>query len=345
MNIITIIFFSFVSTTCALPPATDYRATFIQISFDTEPIWSFLRYMIGINEFLEAEDDHSIFSAYSISHGVDMFLMNDRTYLNPDEVIIENLPEVARKYDKNLPLKVLINGWSSDNNVLKDILIPAYMETRQNKVNILLVDWTALDQEHYYPKSSLVTGVVGEMVADMLITMVRIGMVKVDDIHIIGYSMGAHIAAIIGEKLKTSQGEPTVGRITGIDPITPCVENSSVVDNCLNKSRARFVDVVQTFTEYEQGNPIGTADFYLKISPDKDEDSNKSKHTNEIKNVQLFSNSIRNSNVLTCCMWDDFSESLCGLSKPVIMGEHLNKMNQGKYYCHDSERIYKKIEM
>ncbi|XP_050422569.1 hepatic triacylglycerol lipase-like isoform X2 [Adelges cooleyi] len=293
------------------------------------------------------ESDEFFSHEHSIDDDVRMYFINKK-YPTPKPISAANFREVIQSDVADLPLKVLINGWSSDNRLFYQTLIPAYINpSALLKVNVLLVDWTALDRENNYPKSSLITAVVGQKVAAMLGTLVKNRVIQSQHIHLIGYSMGAHVAATVGEKLKTGLGAPTVGRITGLDPVYPCVEGS-VVDKCLDKSHGVFVDVIHTFTTHEFGRPpVGTVDFYLKIDSDLRTKTTRSNllETNELKTVELFSESIKNIKVVQCCNWEDFSLSSCNDNKVIVMGEHANEEYRGKFYCHLPTKASAKVEM
>ena len=43
---------------------------------------------------------------------------------------------------------------------------------------------------------------------------------KLEDIHVLGHSLGAHVAGIIGNNLKLEFGSK-IGRVTGLDPAAP----------------------------------------------------------------------------------------------------------------------------
>ena len=57
--------------------------------------------------------------------------------------------------------------------------------------------------------------------------------------HLIGFSLGAHIAGFAGSEIKN------ISRITGLDPASPLFENYSVRAR-LDPSDAKFVDVIHS---------------------------------------------------------------------------------------------------
>lgn len=64
------------------------------------------------------------------------------------------------------------------------------------------------------------------------------------NIHIIGFSMGAHIAGFAGKKFIALNGG-LLGHITGLDPAGPCFYHND--DSLrLNSGDAAFVDIIHT---------------------------------------------------------------------------------------------------
>lgn len=65
-----------------------------------------------------------------------------------------------------------------------------------------------------------------------------------DKIHIVGFSLGAHVAGVTGFKFYNETNKK-IERITGLDPAGPLFTLSNSVDK-LDKSDANFVDVIHT---------------------------------------------------------------------------------------------------
>ncbi len=57
-------------------------------------------------------------------------------------------------------------------------------------------------------------------IARLVNSMIRRRAVSPESFHIIGHSLGAHIAGYAGERI------PNLGRITGLDPAGPLFENT-----------------------------------------------------------------------------------------------------------------------
>ena len=69
---------------------------------------------------------------------------------------------------------------------------------------------------------------------------------KLQDFHIVGHSLGAHIAGYAGEKLISMNREAgKLGRITALDPAQPLFQNTPEFVR-LDPGDADFVDVIHT---------------------------------------------------------------------------------------------------
>lgn len=66
----------------------------------------------------------------------------------------------------------------------------------------------------------------------------------IKDFHIIGFSLGAHIAGYVGENIQAVTGQK-IGRITGLDPAEPLFESTPAFVR-LDPTDAEFVDVIHS---------------------------------------------------------------------------------------------------
>ena len=115
---------------------------------------------------------------------------------------------------------------------MKDALL------RVEDSNVILVDWS---KGNFFPytQATANTQIVGAEIAILVNSYISKGLITADKVHIIGHSLGSHIAGYAGERI------PNLGRITGLDPAGPYFEFTDTSVR-LDKSDAKFVDVIHS---------------------------------------------------------------------------------------------------
>ncbi|XP_045242457.2 lipase member H isoform X4 [Macaca fascicularis] len=123
-------------------------------------------------------------------------------------------------------------------------------------MNVVVVDWnrgaTTLIYTHASSKTRKVALILKEFIDQMLAEGASL-----DDIYMIGVSLGAHISGFVGEMY-----DGQLGRITGLDPAGPLFNGKPHQDR-LDPSDAQFVDVIHSDIDalgYKE--PLGNIDFY-----------------------------------------------------------------------------------
>lgn len=127
--------------------------------------------------------------------------------------------------------------------------------------NFVAVDWENLANNINYYSSAANTQEVGILTGNFVNFLISFGS-ELSKLHIIGFSLGAHVAGKAGSTING-----LVPRITGLDPAYPgfSLENT---DERLDTSDAEFVDIVHTNSAtLLQGGlsfpfPIGHVDFW-----------------------------------------------------------------------------------
>ncbi|XP_040192833.1 endothelial lipase isoform X1 [Rana temporaria] len=204
------------------------------------------------NEDLAAKKPHVLFNAHFSTNP------DEGCYLDPgNDECLQNC-----NYNTSAKTFIVIHGWTMsglfENWLLK--LVSALQE-REPYANIIVVDWMFLAHQ-LYPDAVNNTKFVGSETARLMDWLQEKANLSLQNVHLIGYSLGAHVAGFSGNYVNG-----TIGRITGLDPAGPMFEGVEAHKR-LSPDDADFVDVLHTYTREALGvsigiqMPIGHIDIY-----------------------------------------------------------------------------------
>ncbi|KAF8788378.1 Pancreatic triacylglycerol lipase like protein [Argiope bruennichi] len=167
---------------------------------------------------------------------------------------------VKSDYDPAFPTKIIIHGFV-DNLQLSD-----WMQRMKTKFlatgdfNVIIVDWSCGNEFPYYQavqNSKIVADELGKLVNFLQAATGA----DAGDFHLIGHSLGSHIAALVGHAV------PHLGRISALDPAGPRFYDAPLEDR-LDPSDAQFVDAIHTDSGHGlmeglgMRSQVGHVDFY-----------------------------------------------------------------------------------
>ncbi|KAL7292369.1 hypothetical protein TKK_0013968 [Trichogramma kaykai] len=158
---------------------------------------------------------------------------------------------------------------------LETLDLVAYRPKLKKNRNVILVGWEkAVSDIFAYHESVVHTEYVASRIRLLFKQLIQYWdiayNVKPKDwapVHLVGFSLGAHVAGQIGRLLKRKE-KFTIQRITALDPAEPCFEDQDM-DLRLTKTDAAFVDVIHTDGAMKKNHglgliePIGHVDFYV----------------------------------------------------------------------------------
>ncbi|XP_026745776.1 lipase member H-like [Trichoplusia ni] len=158
-------------------------------------------------------------------------------------------------FDFSKKVKVLSHGWLNHGESPMPMSIKeAYLNV--SDLNIIVLDWGVAANVNYILASYNVAS-VGRLLTEFLNFLIREG-VSMDDVHLIGHSLGAHVVGIAGAYVKKGP----IDTITGLDPALPLFSIGNK-DARLDKHDARHVEVIHTCGGYLGFmSPLGHIDFY-----------------------------------------------------------------------------------
>lgn len=182
-----------------------------------------------------------------------------------------------------LKVYVLIHGWTGDVFQPDITSTRAYLLMRDEFVScaVITVDWHFAAND-YYRQSVANTVVIGREVGILLFKMVARNKMAAKDIHMIGFDMGSHVAAIAARiyndlaewynELGRGPIEERIGRRTGLNPFARHFEALVLASD----TDAMFVDIIHTSTARNGGNDedILSRRFSCNTIPDFDTNNN-----------------------------------------------------------------------
>lgn len=161
-------------------------------------------------------------------------------------------PKLPGFFNKSVPTKIIIHGYSGSLD---------YATTTLTRVNVIAVDWNLLAQLPCYPTAVLNTWQAGQCTAVLIVSLAALG-IDPRALHILGFSLGAHVASFAGNWIFSTMGLK-LSRITGLDPALPFFATLKP-DWKLDSTDAEFVDIIHTNSGiYGKVEASGHTDFYV----------------------------------------------------------------------------------
>lgn len=179
-----------------------------------------------------------------------------RTADTPDDdmcYIVPGRPETIKECNFNSETQtfIVIHGWTVTG--MFESWVPKLVSALYDRVptaNVIVVDWLTRANQHY-PTSAAYTKLVGRDVAKFVTWIQNELQLPWDRVHLLGYSLGAHVAGIAGDLTNHK-----ISRITGLDPAGPTFEHADE-QSTLSRGDAQFVDVLHTNTRGSPDRSIG----------------------------------------------------------------------------------------
>ncbi|KAF2895141.1 hypothetical protein ILUMI_11034 [Ignelater luminosus] len=183
-------------------------------------------------------------------------LLFNRT--NSDEPIILNSTNPI-EINPDKKVIILIHGWISNPDTFIPEMKDSYLE--RYDCNLVMVNWKKLALK-LYTTSICYVPKVAEFVANFLCLLNEQFKIALEDVHLVGHSLGGQMSGFIGQHTKRICNK-AIGRITGMDPAGPFYQGLPRFQR-LDNSDANFVDVLHTNAGIlGYWGKCGHADFYV----------------------------------------------------------------------------------
>ncbi|XP_063241638.1 pancreatic triacylglycerol lipase-like [Bacillus rossius redtenbacheri] len=241
----------------------------------------------------------------------------------------------SARFERGQPVKVIIHGYTGHKDFAPNPEIrPAYL--KKHPYNVISVDYGPLARDGCYIQATYNVDLVGNCTAQMIDYLVDQGAARLEDFHVIGFSLGGQVAGQVGRFLKSGQ----LQRVTGLDPAMPNFFFFSNADSKLDASDARFVDVVHTNAAFKGKTEMsGTVDFYINggFNQPGCESVNVAGYSTCSHNraPQYFAESIDSEAGFwgrPCSGWFYCMIGWTNMGAAVLMGENVPLSTRGQYY-------------
>ncbi|ODM97654.1 Endothelial lipase, partial [Orchesella cincta] len=207
-----------------------------------------------------------------------------------EEIVYGDVTSLQRaSFRFEQPWKIIIHGFTNHHisEPVQQIKNAYLTKVQQNRManggsrdapgyNVVVVDWGMLADPKFsgdagnlfYNFAVKNVPLVGRRVGEFVLFLMKNGALQnLDQVHLLGFSLGSHVSGNAGNTLRELTGQ-VPGRITGLDPAGPSFYSGlRISSRQLSTEDAKFVDIIHT----NQGalgiyKNIGHADFYRNSS-------------------------------------------------------------------------------
>ncbi|KAH8249026.1 hypothetical protein KR032_005312, partial [Drosophila birchii] len=232
------------------------------------------------------------------------------------------------------PLKILIHGYTGDRDYSPNSHIRPVLLDHED-VYVISIDYKSLAPEPCYFTAVQNAPLVSKCLAQLINNLVDRNIVANENIHLIGFSLGAQVAGQTANYLKRK-----LKRITGLDPAKPLFILAGNTRR-LDPEDAEFVDVIHS-NVFGRGmlSPMGHVDFYPNIGsivqPGCNDAGPSSGSCSHDRAPQFYAESIASTTGFwgrQCGSWLAYLVNLCSTTaKQELMGYHVSLESKGSYF-------------
>ncbi|CAF4862835.1 unnamed protein product [Pieris macdunnoughi] len=271
------------------------------------------------------------------NENITFWLYTRKTADTPTEIKTKDIESIrSAPWVKNAPIKILIHGYTGHRDFSPNTEIrPAYFDCCD--YNIISIDYNPLALEPCYIQAAANTELVGMCTALLIDELVNEGF-RLEDIHVIGFSLGGQAAGFIANYIQSGQ----IVRITALDPALPLFVTLDK-DKKIDASDAKFVDVLHT-NSLQKGKleRSGHLDIFANNGVDQPGCSSTENQTESAcshsRAPLYYAESITTKTgfyASKCYSWFTYILGLChliGTEDEILVGEYVSKNESGVYF-------------
>lgn len=160
-------------------------------------------------------------------------------------------------FNRSNPTRIIVHGfWNCHES---DFCVKTrQMFLKRQNYNMITVDWQSGKYLHDYPIARERIKPASEDLAKFIDFLCKQGGLNLQDLYLIGHSLGAHMSGLAGKKITSGK----VNTIVGLDPAKPCFNMGEPTER-LADTDAQYVVVIHTNGgKLGLFDPIGHTDFY-----------------------------------------------------------------------------------
>ncbi|XP_066247226.1 pancreatic lipase-related protein 2-like [Euwallacea similis] len=236
---------------------------------------------------------------------------------------------IVDAFNPNLPTIVLIHGWLDNYESNFNTYIRSAVLTKID-ANIIKVDWSSFSTQLYSIARDAVP-TIGALTAELIQSIYTYYDYSADNVTLVGFSLGAHVAATVGKNL-----EGNIGTLVALDPAGPGI-NSQDLSYSVHPTDAQYVQVIHTNAgTLGMIDPVGHADYYPNGGSRQAGcgiDIIGSCSHNRAWNYFVESISDNQFMAVNCATWDELLTSNCHGGR-VFMGglSNIDRSAKGLFY-------------
>ncbi|XP_073946690.1 phospholipase A1 member A-like isoform X2 [Choristoneura fumiferana] len=158
----------------------------------------------------------------------------------------------SSNFNPSWPTIAVCHGYTqSRNSELNQVIRDAYLGS--GDFNVIILDWSRIAQMDYFSAINAIPS-VGQGLGDLLLFINQVTGASLQSMHVMGFSLGAHVAGNAGRRM-----DGRIGRVTGLDPVSPVW---TINRNRLARTDGIYVECIHTYGN-GGGTAYGDADFYV----------------------------------------------------------------------------------